>query len=90
MVYFEMTIINGNVSQAFDISVNKNLYEYLTTHENIHTHDENWFEILLNQSDVDMIKKLCETPKEKELIASNIKYNTIIDILIHRVVLISQ
>ena len=70
MAYFEMTIINGNERNDFNISVNNKLYNYLTCHPNQHSGGEDWFDIKLNQSDVENIQKLCKTNEEKQLISN--------------------
>ena len=89
MTYFEMSLINGfDDRKTFDISVNEELYNYFTWHDNAHSMGEDWFDITLNQTNVDTIKKLCKTDEEKELIAPNIRDGTIVDILIHRTILI--
>ena len=89
MVYFETTIINGTNDRIdFDISVNNELYEYLTCHPNQHSGGEDWFDIQLNETDVENIRKLCKTNEEKQFIGENICDGSIIDILIHRTILI--
>lgn len=84
MVYFEMTLITGNDRNEFEISVNNDLYYYLTGHENACAHADDWFDITLNQQDVETIQKLCKTNEENELIGQKIHEGTIIDVLIHR------
>lgn len=89
MAYFEMSLINGiHDRKEFDVSVNEELYNYFTCHDDAHSMGEDWFDITLNQQDVEKIKKLCETNEEKQLIGENVREGTIIDILIHRTLLI--
>ena len=89
MSYFEMTLINGWKSEdrtTFDISVNEELYNYFTWHDDAHVMGEDWFDITLTQQGADTVKKLCKTDEEKEKIGKNVKEGTIIDILIHRTI----
>lgn len=91
MAYFEMTLINGVTDRHdFDISVNESLYNYLTCHENAKTYGSDWFGITLNETDVETIQKLCKTNEEKELIGKNVRTGTIIDVLIHRTILLGD
>ncbi len=91
MAYFEMTLINSPHDQkTFDIQVNPHLYEYLTNHDCSNQMGEDWFDITLNQKDVKTIQKLCKTNEENELIGKNVRKGTIIDILIHRSIIISK
>ena len=90
MSYFEMSLYHketGNVE--FDISVNEGLYYFFTGHGNSHSMGEDWFDITLNQRDVKVIKELCKTNEEKQLIGKNVREGTIVDILIHRTIKIS-
>lgn len=90
MPYFEMAIINGMKPRTeFDIQCNDDLYNYLCGHENSKG-GEDWFAIKLNETDVANIQELCKTNEEKRLIAPNIKKGAIIDVLIHRTILIKE
>jgi len=93
MAYFETTIINYNSDGTYDrndfeISVNEDLYNYLTCHPNQNSGGEDWFDIQLNHKDVKNIRELCKTNEEKQLIGEKIQDGSIIDILIHRGILI--
>ena len=88
--YFETTIINDNQRVDFDISVNEDLYNYLTWHDDAHSLGEDWFAITLTKTAAETIQALCKTDEEKELIGKNIQEGTIIDILIHRVLLVKK
>ena len=93
MAYFEMTLINGWKSEdkiSFDISVNEDLYNYFTWHDDAHSMGEDWFDITLTQQGAETVKKLCKTEKENELIGENVREGTIVDILIHRTLLIGD
>ena len=84
-----MSIINGKDHKDFEISCNKDLYEYLTCHENAKGGDD-WFDITLNEKDVEEIQWLCKTDNEKKLIEPNIQEGSIIDVLIHHSILIKE
>lgn len=89
MVYFEMTLVNGQKSEdriTFDISANEQLYNYLTCHENAYSVGEDWFDIILTHENAETVKKLCKTDEEKKLIMPNVKEGTIVDILIHHTI----
>ena len=91
MSYFEMTLINGlRDRNDFDIQVNEELYNFFVSHENATGMGEDWFDITLNQTDVETIQRLCRTNKEKELIGQNVREGTIEDILIHRTIQIGD
>lgn len=51
---------------------------------------EDWFVITLNYCDVKIIKELCKTNEEKQLLGKNIQDGSIIDILIHRIITIGD
>ncbi len=90
MAYFEFSIVNGlHDYYHFDIQCNPDLYEYLVCHDNAHG-GEDWFDITLNEEDVEKIKHLCKTNEEKELIEPNIGVGTVIDVLIHHTILIKE
>ena len=91
MAYFEMTLVNGlHDRKEFDISVNEVLYNYLTWHDDAHSIGEDWFDITLTKAGAETIKKLCKTDEEKQLIGENVREGTIIDILIHRTIIIGD
>ena len=89
--YFEVSLFHEkNGRKDFDISVNEGLYYYLICHHNAHSMSDDWFVITLKECDVKIIQALCKTNEEKELIGQNVQTGSIIDILIHRTILIGD
>ncbi len=91
MVYFEMALINGlHDRHEFNIHVNEELYIYLTCHDDAHSMGEDWFDITLTKIGAETIKKICKTDDEKKLIAPHVREGTIVDIIIHRTILVGS
>lgn len=90
MTYFEMTIINGKDRKEFDITVNEALYYYLLCHTDSQSLADDWFVFTVDTVNEIIIKALCKTDEEKTMIAENIKKDTIVDILIHRTILVQK